>query len=214
MHEAVLSRNTLLGKVFTGLFLSLLTAFIGLYIGQYIPYGLIELLMIVEIVMIVVAMFMQRRRSMGMPFVMTFTFISGITLFPIIQYYTAQLGGMLVLEAAGVTAAAFLVAAIVASQTSMDFSFLGGFLFVGLIAIVLMGIVSIFTGFSTVMDLTYSLLGVAIFIGYILFDVNRIARYGVTTEMVPWVVLSLYLDILNLFLFILRLLGVLQSSRR
>lgn len=194
--------------------MSLLAAFIGLYIGQYVPLTLVVVLTFVELIMIFVAMFMQRRRNIGMPFVLSFTFISGITLYPMIQYYTNMLGGQLVLEAAGVTAAAFLVAAIVASQTSMDFSFLGGFLFVGLIAIVLMGLVSIFTGFSTVMNLTYSVLGVAIFVGYILFDVNRIARSGVAAEHVPWVVLSLYLDIINLFLFVLRLFGVLQSSRR
>lgn len=214
MQEAVLSRNTLLGKVFMGLFWSLLVAFVGLFIGQYVPLGVIRLLWLVSFVMVIVAMFRQRRKAIGMGFVMAFTFIVGITLYPTIMAYTNQMGATVVLEAAGVTAAAFLVSALVASNTSMDFSWLGGFLFVGLIAIVLMGVVSIFTGFSSVMNLTYSLLGVAIFIGYILFDVNRIARVGVTPEMVPWVVLSLFLDIINLFLFILRLLGVVQSSRR
>lgn len=214
MQAYALARNTLLSKVFGGLFMSLLTAMVGLYAGQYVPLRLLQLLVIVELVMIVVAMFVQRRRRIGMAFVLTFTFISGMTLLPTMQAYAATLGTTMVLQAVGVAAAAFLIAAVTASRSSMDFSFLGGFLFIGLIALLLMGLVSMFTGFSTMAELVYSLLGIAIFVGYVLFDVNRIAKQGVTAEQVPWVVLSLYLDLVNLILFVLRLFGVLQSSRR
>lgn len=214
MQAYALTRNTLLSKVFGGLFMSLLTAMVGLYAGQYVPRGLLQLLVIVELVMIVVAMFVQRRRRIGMAFVLTFTFISGMTLLPTMQAYAAMLGTTMVLQAVGVAAAAFLIAAVTASRSSMDFSFLGGFLFIGLIALLLMGLVSMFTGFSTMAELVYSLLGIAIFVGYVLFDVNRIAKQGVTAEQVPWVVLSLYLDLVNLILFVLRLFGILQSSRR
>jgi FtsH-binding integral membrane protein len=124
------------------------------------------------------------------------------------------LGTGLVIKALAVSAGAFLIASIVAANTSLDFSFLNGFLFIGLMALLLMGIVSIFTGFSSVMSLVYALLGIGVFVGYILFDVNRIARQGLSAQMVPWVVLSLYLDFVNLFLFVLRLMGVLQSSDR
>ncbi len=214
METYVLSRNSAIGKVFFGLCLSLVTAFAGVYAGQYVPPGLIMLLAVVELGMIVVAMIMQRRRSIGMPFVLLFTFISGITLRYTLSTYAMELGWPLVLKAIGVSAAAFLVAAVVASRTSFDFSFLGGFLFIGLIAILAMGIVSIFTGFSTMAELVYSLLGIAVFIGYVLFDVNRLAREGVSEQLVPWVVLSLYLDFVNLLLFVLRLIGVLESDRR
>ena len=214
MQAYSLSRSTLLSKVFAGLFMSLLTALLGLYAGQFVPVALLQLLAIAELVMIVVAMFVQRRRRIGMTFVLTFTFISGMTLLPTMSFYVSTLGSTLVMQAVGVAAGAFLIAAITASRTSMDFSFLGGFLFIGLIALLLMGLVSLFTGFSTVTQLIYSVLGIAIFIGYVLFDVNRMAHHGVTADMVPWVVLSLYLDLVNLILFVLRLFGVLQSSRR
>lgn len=215
MQAYSLSRTTLLSKVFAGLFVSLVTATLGLYIGyNYVPRGLLNLLAIVELVMIVVAMFVQRRRNIGMPFVITFTFISGMTLAPVIQLYVSQLGSGLVLQAVAVAAGAFLIAAVTASRTSMDFSYLGGFLFVGLMALLLMGLVSLFTGFSSVAQLIYSVLGIAVFVGYVLFDVNRMAHHGVAAEQVPWVVLSLYLDLVNLILFVLRLFGVLQSNRR
>lgn len=212
METYTLTRSGLLGRVFLGLFGTLLAALVGVLVGTQVPPLWSGILSIVELVMIVVAMFRQRRKAIGYTFVYTFTFISGITLWPIIHQYAMTLGPAIVVKALAVAAGSFLIASIVASRTSLDFSFLGGFLFIGLMAILLMGIVSLFTGFSSVASLIYSLLGVAIFIGYILFDVNRIARQGIPEQYIPWVVLSLYLDFVNLFLFILRLMGVLGGS--
>jgi len=214
MQAYTLSKQNMMGKVFSGLFMSLLTAFVGMIAGQYVPSVFIGILAIAEIVMIFVGMMMQRRRSIGMGFVLVFTFISGITIYPSISYYASTLGAGVVLQAVAVSAVAFGIAAVVASRTSLDFSFLGGFLFIGLMAILVMGVVSFFIGFSTVTQLIYSILGIAIFIGYVLFDVNRIAHRGVAEGQVPWVVLSLYLDFINLFLFVLQLMGVLNSSSR
>ncbi|MBX5435713.1 MAG: Bax inhibitor-1 family protein [Alicyclobacillaceae bacterium] len=203
-----------LGRVFLGLCLSLVTALAGLYAGQYIPPVGARLLMLVELAMLVMALWLQRRRSIGMPFVLLFTFVSGATLFPVIAYYATLLGAATVMKAVAVSAGAFLVAGFVASRSSYDFSFLGGFLLVGLVAVFLMGLVAWFVGFSSTSELVYAWLGVAVFTGYVLFDVNRLARQGVSEDQVAWVVLSLYLDFVNLLLFVLRLFGVMQSSRR
>ncbi|MCL6626744.1 Bax inhibitor-1/YccA family protein [Alicyclobacillus shizuokensis] len=211
--ELTLSRQRLMSKVFFGLFLSLLSAFVGLGLGRYLPPALLLAAMVAEVVMIIVAMFVQRSRRIGMGFVLVFTFVSGLTLYPVIAVYASQLGATLVLEAAGVTAATFFISALVAARSDFDFSFLSGFLFIALLALLLMGVVSLFISFSTVAQLIYCVLGIAVFVGYVLFDINRMARHGVVEAQVPWVVLSLYLDVLNLFLFILRLMGVLQSSR-
>ncbi|EJY56176.1 protein of unknown function UPF0005 [Alicyclobacillus hesperidum URH17-3-68] len=207
-----ITQNRLLGRVFLGLFGTLLTALVGVLAGTQLPMGLIPVLSLVELGMIIYAMFRQRTRAIGFPFVYLFTFISGITLWPIISYYAVGLGVGIVIKALAVAAGAFLVASFVATRSSMDFSFLGGFLFIGMLALLLMGIVSIFTGFSSVASLIYAFLGVAIFVGYVLFDVNRLAQYGVAEQHVPWMVLSLYLDFVNLFLFILRLMGIMGGS--
>ncbi|MFB5192282.1 Bax inhibitor-1/YccA family protein [Alicyclobacillus fastidiosus] len=214
MQTYTVSQNRVLGRVFFGLFGTLLAALVGVLVGTQIPTLLIGVLGIVELVMLFVAMFRQRKRAIGFPFVYAFTFISGVTLWPNIHHYAVTLGAGLVIQALGVSAGAFLIAAIVASRTSMDFSFLGGFLFIGLMALLLMGLIALFTGFSSTMNLAYSLIGIGVFIGYILFDINRIAKYGISEQAVPLVVLSLYLDFVNLFLFVLRLMGVLGSSDR
>ncbi len=207
------SRSHLMGRVFFGLFLSLLTSVIGLGVGQFVPPLWLHMLWFLDIAMLFVAMFVRRSKGIGMPFVMVFTFVLGMGLYPTIAFYASAIGATLVLEAAAITGASFLVAALVASRSSFDFTFLRGFLFIGLVALVLMGLASLFISFGTTAALIYTWLGIAIFIGYILFDVNRMVHYGVSEQMVPWMVLSLYLDIVNLFLFILQLFGI-NTSRR
>jgi uncharacterized protein len=214
LHSYTLARSNVLGRIFLGLFGSLFLATVGVYAGQFVPPFAIMLLMIVELGMIIAAMFIQRKRAIGYGFVYAFTFVSGVTLYPVIASYTATLGAAPVIKALAVTAGAFLISSVVASRSSLDFSFLGGFLFVGLMAVLLMGVISIFVPFSTMMGLVYSLIGIGVFIGYVLFDVNRIARIGIAESQVPWVVLSLYLDFINLFLFVLRLMGILETDRR
>lgn len=207
------SRSHLMSRVFFGLFLSLLTSTVGLGLGQFVPPMWLHMLWFVEIAMLFVAMFVRSSKGIGMPFVLVFAFVLGMGLYPTIAYYASTIGATLVLEAAAITGASFLVAAVVASRASFDFTFLRGFLFIGLIALVLMGLASLFISFGTTTALIYTWLGIAIFIGYILFDINRMVHYGVSEQMVPWMVLSLYLDIINLFLFVLRLFG-LNVSRR
>lgn len=197
-----------MGDVFPALFFSLLFAAVGGYAGQYVPPALFMPLMVVELIMIFAAVFIRRRRAVGYGFLYAFTFISGITLYPVIQQYTEVIGPTLVAEAFGVTVIAYGGAALYATVSKADFSFLGGFLFVGVIALLAMGILSFFFPFSTQAEWIYTLLGVFIFIGYTLFDVSRIMHHGIAREDIPFVVLSLYLDFVNLFLFILRLFGL------
>ncbi|UOF91060.1 Bax inhibitor-1/YccA family protein [Fodinisporobacter ferrooxydans] len=199
-------------RVLPSFFLSLLIGTIGLYAGQFVPGAFFLPLSIIEVVMIFAATFMRRRRAVGFAFVYTFTFISGMTLFPIVYNFAYQYGIDIIYRAFLVTVIAFGGAAAYAAISKANFNFLGGFLFMGVLALVGMGIVNIFIPFSTQAEMIYSVIGILIFIGYVLFDVSRIARYGVAQEDVPLVVLSLYLDFVNLFIFILRFFGV--SLRR
>ncbi len=195
-------------RVFLGLFGTLLAAAAGSVIGQYVPPTLTMFLMFAEIVMVFVASFVSRRRAVGWTFVFAFSVISGITLTPILAYYTQAIGVQMVREAFIVTAVAFAVTAFVGSRKSLDFSWLGHLVFAALIVLLGLGVISFFIPFSSSLSFVYTYLGIAVFVGYLLFDVNRLTRYGVSAEQVPMVVLQLYLDFVNLFLFILRLFGL------
>ena len=90
-----------------------------------------------------------------------------------------------------------------------DFSFLGGFLSMGLWVIIGASILSFFVGGAT-FSLAIASVGVLLFGGYILFDTSRILRDPQNRDPVG-AALGLYLNFLNLFLFLLRILA---SSRR
>ncbi|PWI58113.1 Bax inhibitor-1/YccA family protein [Sulfoacidibacillus thermotolerans] len=201
-------------RVLLGLFATLLSASVGTYVGQFVPAGFFMPLVIIEFVMLFAASMVRRRQVAGWGFVLAFTFISGMTLTPVLFAYTQMLGVRIVQEAFLITAATFGVTAFVASRKSMDFSWLGQFLFAGILVLVGLSLVNIFVPFSTGFSFGYTYLGIAVFVGYMLFDVNRLTRYGVTVDQVPLVVLQLYLDFVNLFLFILRLFGLNARSSR
>lgn len=201
------SRMVGINRVLPMFFLSLLFALIGTIVGTQVPAQFFLPLMVIEIGMLLAAMFMRKRR-VGYTFLYLFTFISGITFYPVLAHYTAGIGGNMVMAAFGVSTLAYGATALYAWKSKADFSFLGGFLMVGLIALVGLSLWNLFLPLGGTMYLGFTLLGIFIFIGFTLYDISNIARHGVPEEMVPMAVLNLYLNFINLFLFVLRLFGI------
>ncbi|OIK15837.1 hypothetical protein BIV60_07645 [Bacillus sp. MUM 116] len=192
--------------------LSLAFAFIGTMAGVFVPAGLFLPLSILEMVMLFAAFFFRRKKSISYSFLYIFTFISGITLYPIVAHYLATTGANTVIMAFATTTVVFTGIAIYATKSKRNFSFLGGFLLAAILALVAISIFNIFWPLSTTGMLAYSFIGVMVFSGYVLFDFSRMKHYGVSAEDVPLMALSLYLDFINLFISILRIFGILQSK--
>lgn len=113
-------------------------------------------------------------------------------------------------QAAVLTIATFGGLSLYAIQSKKDFSYLAGFLFAALIGLIVAGIVMMF--FHTpLMSMIYAAAGILIFCGYTLYDTSQIMNRLSPNEAVAGA-LDLFLDFLNLFLFILRLL--LEMNRR
>lgn len=98
-------------------------------------------------------------------------------------------------------------------QTKYDFTMLGGVLISVLMGLILMGFLMMFFPRNQIMTLIYCGIGAILFSVYLVYDVQLIAggrrnEFGVD-DYIP-AALAVYLDIINIFLFILRLLG---SSR-
>ncbi|RYL94199.1 Bax inhibitor-1/YccA family protein [Sporolactobacillus sp. THM19-2] len=195
-------------KLFGVFFTGLLATAVGLYAGQYLPDALRLPLWIAEIGLIVLMMFVRKRQSVGYMLMYTFMFISGLVLYSAVAFYTGLLGGTLVLQAFTVTTASFGAIAVYAMVSKRDFSFLGGFLFLGLIALILVGLVGIFVPYSSTTMMAFSGFGILIFIGYTLFDFSRLTIHGFSDEDIPMIVVSIYLDFINLFLYILQFIGI------
>lgn len=176
-----------------------------------VPPGLFMPLMILEFVMLITAFFFRRRKAVSYGFLYTFTFISGITLYPIIAYYLSTAGANVVGMAFASTTVVFTGISIYAAKSKRNFSFLGGFLLAAILALIAIGIYNMFLPLSSTGLLAYSFIGVLVFSGYVLFDISRMKHYGVRPEDVPLMALNLYLDFINLFISILRILGIVSS---
>jgi len=205
-----------LGHIMQTLALALLFSFIGTLVGSLlnIPPSIIMVLAIVQVVMIIAAVVIRIRKAktIGYGFLFAFTGITGLTLYPIIEYYGSVMGANLVSGAFLATTAIFAGLSFYAYRSQRDFSFLGGFLFAATIGLIVMAVINIFVDFGGMMNMIYALAGVLIFSGWILYDVSQY-RYGVAAEEVPYAVLNLFLDIINLFLYLLRFLAAITGNR-
>lgn len=112
--------------------------------------------------------------------------------------------------AVGITAAVCLGLTLFAFQTKWDFTVMGGVLFVAVIILMLFGIVSIFIRGKT-MTLIYASLGALIFSVYLVYDTQLMMggkhKYSISPEEYIFAALNLYLDIVNIFMYILTIIG-------
>lgn len=142
--------------------------------------------------------------SNGLLAVFAFTGVMGASIGPMLNHYLAMPGGpALVMQALGGTAVVFFGLSAYALTTRKDFSYMGGFLLVGLLVAVVAMIANIFLNIPA-LSLTISAAVVMIMSGLILFDTSRIINGGETNYIRATV--SLYLDIYNLFIHLLHLL--------
>lgn len=142
--------------------------------------------------------------SKGLVAIFAFTGVMGASIGPMLNYYLAMPNGpSLVMQALGGTAVVFFGLSAYALTTRKDFSYMGGFLMVGLLVAVVAMIANIFLNIPA-LSLTISAAIVMIMSGLILFDTSRIINGGETNYIRATV--SLYLDIYNLFIHLLHLL--------
>ncbi|GLS84534.1 Bax inhibitor-1/YccA family protein [Paraferrimonas haliotis] len=142
----------------------------------------------------------------GLLWIFAFTGAQGASLGWILNHYAGMANGpMLIMQALGMTAAIFIGLSLYVITTKKDFSFMRGFLFAGLIVMVLAVIANIFIG-SAPLFLALNA-GIALLMtGFILFDTSRIVNGGETNYIRATV--SLYLNFINLFMSLLHLMGM------
>eukprot|EP00903_Cladosiphon_okamuranus_P011031 g10418.t1 len=141
---------------------------------------------------------------LNMYLLVAWTFVEAYTVGVVCAAYASQGQGTIVVQAAGLTMAVFLGLTLFTFQTKIDFSFLGGALFASLWVLMLWGLVMAVFGFQQ--SYLYSLAGAVIFSLYILYDTSLLMNHLGYDEYIV-ASISLYLDILNLFLYILKLLS-------
>jgi len=136
----------------------------------------------------------------------TFTILEAFTLGVVVAFSETSV----VLQALLITLGVFLGLTLFTLQSKYDFSGMAPFLFGGLFALLSTGLVGVFIPFSRTMDLILALCGCLIFSGYIVFDTYMITNRLSPDEYIMGAI-SLYLDFINLFLNILRLLNNVEN---
>jgi modulator of FtsH protease len=146
-----------------------------------------------------------RNSGLGLFFVFALTGFMGLTLGPIISLYLSLPGGdQIVMTAMGGTGVIFLGLSGYALTTRKDFSFMGGFLMVGILVAFLAGIASLFLAMPG-LSLAVSAMFVLLMSGLILYQTSQIIHGGETNYIMATV--TLYVAIYNLFTSLLHLLG-------
>jgi modulator of FtsH protease len=152
----------------------------------------------------------MRNSGWGVALVFALTGFMGYTLGPIISHYLSlPNGGQTVMMAMGGTASIFLGLSGYALTTKKDFSFMGGFLMVGILLAFLAGLAAIFFEVPA-LSLTVSAAFVLLMSGLILYETSNIIHGGETNYVMATV--SLFVSIFNLFTSLLHLLGFASSS--
>lgn len=209
--QAALSSHKVLRNTYMLLGLSLIPTIIGAFIGMSMNFSFMARSPFIGALGMLAVMFglfwainKNKDSGLGVVLLLGLTLFMGVMLGPILQYAgSLQNGGQMVAIAAGGTAIIFFTLAGLVTVTRRDFSFMGKFLIVGAILLLVAMLANAFFQIPA-MTLTLSAIAVLIFSGFILYDVSRIVHGGETNYVMA--TLALYLDIYNVFVNLLNLL--------
>ncbi|MBF2639410.1 Bax inhibitor-1/YccA family protein [Listeria welshimeri] len=203
------SKQIIMQKILNWFVFSLLLASVGAAIGSELSPELYLPLVIIEIALLIASILVRRSKSInkivGYPLLLAFAFVTGLTLGPTLTYYFGAGQGAAVLMAFVTAAVTFTTLAFVGAKMKKDLSFMSSALFAAIIILVIFSFLGVFLPLGSMLTTIISAGGTIIFSLYILYDFNQIMKRDVELSDVPMLALTLYLDFLNLFMFLLRL---------
>lgn len=211
-EASILATNKLLRNTY--MLLSMTLLFSALTAGASMALNLPHPGMIITMVGYFGLLFLTTKFSnsgLGLVFVFALTGFMGLTLGPILNMYIENFsnGSELVMTALGGTGAIFLGLSAYALTTRKDFSFMGGFLMVGVLVAFLAGLGAIVFAIPA-LSLAVSAMFILLMSGMILYQTSDMIHGGETNYILATV--SLYVSIYNLFLSLLQILGVFSGD--
>jgi modulator of FtsH protease len=217
-QDISLQQNKVLRNTYMLLALSMIPTIAGALLGVNMGFALFPGSPVVSMLVFLGIAFafmwgIQRTKesAMGVVLLLGFTFFMGLMLSGILRMALGfSNGGGLIAMAAGGTGAIFFTLAGIATVTKKDFGFLGKFLFIGLVVLILASLANMFFQIP-VFALTVSAVAILIFSGYILYDISAIVHGGETNYISA--TLRVYLDVYNIFVNLLNILMILGGRR-
>lgn len=180
--------------------------------------GWIQVLFIVELGLVFTARMWMDRYPLNCGLFAAFPFLSGLTATPFLMYVLVGYanGGAIMLNAAVATTLLSAAAAVYALTTPRDLGFMARGLLFALIGLIIVGLMQVFVPSlrSGEMEMLASGAGVVIFGLFLAYDVQRVHRMAGLGASPFMLALSLYLDIFNLFMYVLRFMLAASGNRR
>lgn len=197
--------------------LTMVPTVIGAFIGMATSGIIMQSPIISTVVMLAAVIGLQfgiaanRNSGIGVALLLLMTGLLGWWLGPILNVALTLKNGMALVGYAAVgTGAIFLTMGVVATTTKRDFSFMGKFLFVGMIALLVAMLANMWLQIPA-LALTISTLVIVVFSLFLLYDLQRIIRGGETNYVMATT--GVYLSLFNIFANLLHLLMALAGER-
>src|SRR5690348_17006311 len=207
--------SSLISKVMGLLAFSFLFAFLGTFVGLAIglSYNAYWIVAIGGFVVLIALNFAINKPGLNIFLLYLFTFLEGLGLAPLVSLYLTVGYGNILGEAFLITAVTSFGLAAYAWTTKRDFSGWGSKLFLGLILLLVASIVSIlFGGQNIFFTFLICVAGVGLFSAYLLYYVQRAKYMADTMPNAVGITVSIFITVLNLFIYILYILTILQGG--
>ena len=217
--STVETRNRVLRNTYWLLALSMIPTVLGAWVGLATGFSLfaatspaMSMLAFFAIAFgFMFAIEKTKEGAAGVFVLLGFTFFMGLMLSRILGFVLGFSNGpSLIMLAFGGTGVIFASMATIATVSKRDFSGLGKWLFMGVIVLLLASVANVFLHLPALM-LTVSVMAIVIFSAYMLFDVQRVVNGGETNYITA--TLAIYLDLYNVFVNLLALLGIFGGNR-
>ena len=217
VNEVALQQQRVLRNTYLSLALTIVPTVVGAFFGMSTGGIIIQnpiistLVMIGAVIGLQYAIAANRNSGLGIALLLGMTFLLGWWLGPLLAIaLTLKNGPQLVGVAALGTGVIFFIMAGIATTIRKDFSFMGKFLFVGMIVLLLALIANLFLQIPA-LALTISALVVMVFSLFLLHDVSRIVNGGETNYIMATT--GVYISLFNIFANLLHLLMALTGER-
>lgn len=204
---------TFFAKVMFFFGLAIFTSAAGAYVGfNYLFEMFIEspaimyVLFAVELILVISARAWSTKRPINYVLFSAFAFITGVTIVPLLAGVIMEFGGPdIIIKALLATTLMFGGTAIFGWVTHRDLNGLGGFLFMALIGMIIVSLIGIFIPWNNTFEMVFAGFGVVVFGGYTMYDFQRLKT--LPQDRALDAAMNLYLDIFNMFVYILRLMS-------
>ncbi len=211
--------NSFMAKVILFFGLAILVSAAGTYTGfQYfgeifLRYpAVMWIFFAVELILVLSSRAWSAIRPLNYFLFGLFAFTTGMMIVPLLASLILEFGGPdLIIKAFLATTLTFSASAVFGWTTNRSLSGLAGFLWMAIIGMIVVSLIGIFIPWSNTFEMIFSGFGVIVFTAYTMFDIQQLKSFP--PDRYIDAALRLYLDIFNLFLYILRLIAGVSRGR-